>query len=424
MALLKQNEGFIYALKDTRRSLEHCTLIFPHDSIHGLKLPAICLLQTSEGQKDYCYLVTITKKMSVSTFDTRLTFKKFRLLKHSSFDEIKKAFTGIRCQKLWDEKVKKLNGLSLLTPKLSSSLLKVLADDEGNQAAIEAAASLFPKINPKSNHSWAQEDAILGAMKAFGIKNDITPDKILLKKGSTSALGTMGVYLYEDNVVHADATELPGFERITSDMTGKAVFSKGDEQLIIYTANKLPLEKMLGVDLIYINNTKGSIVMLQYKMLEEANSDNGKDWIYRPDAQLKDEIARMNIPRCKINDNEYRMEPNPFYFKFVKRKLNNNTEMSFVLTLGHLKKVMQNPTFIGPKGGLKISYDQLKGHFLKNEDFINLLRSGYIGTYSSETDALKIIVDEVSKGNKALVIAWQQFNKRDTNKLTTDIGES
>ena len=52
-------------------------------------------------------------------------------------------------------------------------------------------------------------------------------------------------------------------------VTGLAVFKNGNERLDVYTANKGPLEKMLGVDLIYMNETVGNTVMVQYKPPQE-----------------------------------------------------------------------------------------------------------------------------------------------------------
>lgn len=78
---------------------------------------------------------------------------------------------------------------------------------------------------------------------------------------------------------------------------------------------------MLGVDLIYINETRGNIVMVQYKMLEENKRQHEADWLFRPDKQLRDEIARMKIPDIEGTLADYRLSRNPFFFKFVKRKI-------------------------------------------------------------------------------------------------------
>ena len=230
------------------------------------------------------------------------------------------------------------------------------------------------------------------------------PSEVALKRGASSGLSLIGAYLYEDNVVHADATQLPGFDAIASDVTGRAVFQKGDERLVIYTANKLPLEKMLGVDLIYINETRGSVVMVQYKMLKEAKGD----WQFRPDKQLRDEIARMNIPAIHATPADYRLSRNPFFFKFVKRKIMDDSHQSFLVSLDHLNQILAATAAKGPKGGVRMSYDALDGTYLREADMIGLIRSGYVGTHGAETTALKTIIDAVAKGDKAVVLAWQQ----------------
>ena len=109
--------------------------------------------------------------------------------------------------------------------------------------------------------------------------------------------------------------------RSPADVTGRAVFQKRDERLVIYTANKLPLEKMLGVDLIYINETRGNIVMLQYKMLEEdkQESDN-RDWLFRPDQQLRDEIARMRLPDFEGSLSDYQAESQSIFLQICEAK--------------------------------------------------------------------------------------------------------
>jgi hypothetical protein len=37
---------------------------------------------------------------------------------------------------------------------------------------------------------------------------------------------------------------------VKSDLSGRAVFRKGEEELEVFSANKRPLEKVMGVDLV------------------------------------------------------------------------------------------------------------------------------------------------------------------------------
>lgn len=402
------DEGLSESLHESRQGFEHLTIVRPHWQFKDLKLPTVCILEIQEYGGLRCYLATATRKAAVSTFDTRLTIKKLRPISSSSFKEIEANVAEAQMKRRLSRRLPVDGGFSPLSPKLSSLLIEQLARDQENQVALDTALALLPRLRRTPQINWAQEDAIDTAIAAFGIQGNSIPEEVRLKRGSTSGLAQIGTYLYEDNVVHADASQLPGFETISQDITGRAVFKKRDERLIIYTANKLPLEQMLGVDLIYVNETKGNIVMVQYKMLEEAESeDETSDWLYRPDTQLREEVARMQLPAFQGDLTDYRLSRNPFYFKFVKRKVVEDSHQSFLVSLDHLNQILASPDARGPRGGIRLSYNALDGTYLREAEMVSLIRSGYIGTHRAETEALATIISEVSRGNKAMVLAWQ-----------------
>jgi hypothetical protein len=409
MILIRFDESFSESLHNSRQGFEHLTIVKPHSVLQDCKLPTLCLMEIQEQGATRCYLATATRKIAVSTFDTRLTLKKLRPIKPSSLQEVGGKLTDTRMKRMFSERIPSEGNFANLSPKLSGQLIETLAADSENQAALDTALSQLPKLRQAPNANWAQEDAIQSAMDAFGIRGNVVPVEVVLKRGASSGLSLIGAYLYEDNVVHSDASHLPGFVVIASDVTGRAVFQKGDERLVIYTANKLPLEKMLGVDLIYINETRGNVVMIQYKMLKEGKQQGGnRDWMFSPDPQLHKEIARMKIPDIQATPTDYRLSRNPFFFKFVKRKIVDDSHQSFLVSLDHFNQILAAPAAKGPKGGVRMSYDALDGTYLREADMIGLIRSGYVGTHSAETAALKVIIDAVAKGNKAMVLAWQQ----------------
>lgn len=411
LILIRFDEMFSDSLHKSRQGFEYLTMVKPHFALQALKLPTICLLEIQEGDATKCYLATATRKTPVSTFDSRLTIKKLRALHPDSIQAIEALISDSRMKRLLGDRLPDEGGIVSLSPKLSAHLVEILASNSENQSALDTAISLLPRLRRVTNTpcSWAQQDAIRSAMSAFGLQSNAMPDQVVLKRGAASGLGLIGAHLYEDNVVHSDASRLPGFDAISADVTGRAVFQKRDERLVIYTANKLPLEQMLGVDLIYINETRGNIVMLQYKMLEEDKQDSdSRDWLFRPDQQLRDEIARMRLPNFDGSLSDYRLSRNPFFFKFVKRKIVDDTHQSFLVSLDHLNQVLAAPGAKGPKGGVRLSYKALDGTYLREADMLGLIRSGYIGTHKAETTALATIIQEAAKGNKAVVLAWQQ----------------
>lgn len=409
MILIRFDKTFSESLRNSRQGFEHLTMAKPHLALQTAKLPTLCLLEIYEGNATKCYLGTATGKTAISTFDSRLTIKKLRALKCDSLKGIESLISNSRMKRILNERLPGEGEIITLSPKLSTNLIEIFAADSENHPALDAALSLLPNLRRVTNSDWAQENAIQSAMAAFGIRGNAEPEEVLIKRGASSGLGLIGAHLYEDNVVHADASRLPGFDAISSDVTGRAVFQMRDERLIIYTANKLPLEQMLGVDLIYINETRGNIVMLQYKMLEEEKLNNdSQDWLFRPDQQLLDEISRMRIPKIAGTLSDYRLNRNPFFFKFVKRKIVDNSHQSFLVTLDHLNNILASADARGPRGGVRLSYEALDGTYLREADMLSLIRSGYVGTHRAETEALATIIHEAAKGNKAIVLAWQQ----------------
>ena len=409
LVLIRFDELFSEALHNTQQGFEHLTIAKPHIVFQEIKPPTICLLEIREGAATKCYMGTVTGKTTASTFDSRLTIKKLRALRPDSLQGMEALISDRRMKRLMRERLPDAGGVSKLSPKLSSTLIEILAANSENQLALDAALSLLPQMRRVTNTFWAQKDAIQLAIDAFGIQGNAIPDQVVLKSGTPSGLSLIGAHLYEDNVVHSDASRIPGFDAISADVTGRAVFQKGDERLVIYTANKLPLERMLGVDLIYINETRGSIVMVQYKMLEEDTSDDeSRDWIFRPNQQMQDEIDRMRLPNFNGSLNDYRMSRNPFFFKLVKRRIVDDKVQSFFVSLDHLNHLLASPESRGTRGGVRISYEALDGTYLRKNDMLGLIRSGYVGTHRAETEVLATIIQEVARGNKAVVLAWQK----------------
>lgn len=412
--LIHFDKVFSESLYNSRQGFEHLTIVKPHSVFQDFKLPTVCLLEIHGSDATNCYLATATRKMAVSTFDSRLTIKKLRPINFPSMQMIEDKIDDKRMKKFFFKRIPPEGEFSHLSQKLSSKIIEIVSQNPDNQPALDTALSLLPRLRRTPNINWAQEDAIQSALGVFGIRGNAIPDQVALKRDSVSGLSLIGSYLYEDNVVHSDASRLPGFDAIANDVTGRAVFQKRNERLVIYTANKLPLEKMLGVDLIYINETRGNIVMVQYKMLEENEQKNGiSDWIFRPDQQLINEIVRMKLPSFGGPPKDYRLSRNPFFFKFVKRRIVDEVQHSFFISLDHLNQILASPEKNGPRGGIRISYKALNGTYLREADMLSLIRSGYIGTHRSETMVLAAIINEVAKGNRAVVLAWHQKMQRD-----------
>ena len=275
----------------------------------------------------------------------------------------------------------------MLPEGTSFHLIGLLRKEPENRQTFEVLDALLAE---KKTSNLLREMPITDALKIFGLSNE-EPDEVL------------DVHLLEDNVIAEDARKLPSFELIASEATGRTVFKKRDERLVIYTANRTKLEQILGVDLIYVNETRGNIVMLQYKMLEKSNE--GSDYIFRSNQQLKEEIKRMKIPESKVSVSDYRLSSDPFFFKFVNR---NSVSGMCIVSLDHLNHILCSPEAKGPRGGVRISYEALSGTYLRQDDITSLIRSGYIGAHRAQSEALSAIISKVAEGDRDIVLAWQQ----------------
>jgi hypothetical protein len=388
------------------------TCAFKHSDFDEVILPTVCIIQAGEDDTE-CYLGVAYSKTAVSTFDTRLTFQKLNASSIKSFSEIYSKIENQRLRSHFREP--ELGKLIKLSPKVSQSIVTWLAQRAEDAEALSSVHSLLFKRKNLSDHRWSQSLAIRSAMSAFGLRLNDTPTTLVIKKDGDSELDYLGVSLYEDNVVHEDSRHFSDFSLTKSDVTGKAVFEKGNERLVVYTANKLPLEKMLGVDLIYINEIQGNTIMIQYKMLEPEKDKDGKtnDWIYRPDGQLQSELERMALPELAKEFSDYRLNRTPFYMKFVKRKVEDTTPQSYIISVDHLKQHLKTPAAKGSRGGIRISYERLGGTYLRETEMNSLIQSGYIGCHSAETDALHPIIAAVAQGHRSLVIAWQESMKKE-----------
>lgn len=417
LLLVRFNEYSSESLLNSRKGLNHFTFTRPHREFGSFKFPTLCIVETSacDCNPTECFIGVITYKSAVSTFDSRATVSKLRGINIPSLRFLGEKITDRHFTTLFENLLPVGEGVSVLKPKLSSHIIEILATDDYNQNALITAARQLPNLLPKPDAVWSQENAIHTALAAFGLDRTAIPSEVVIRRGSSTCLADFGTYILEDNVISRDASHIPGFSLIEKDLTGRALFKRGEDHLEVYTANRGPLEEMLGVDLIYLNETQGNIVMLQYKMLEEALNRDGKgsDWIFRQDRQTIREIHRMRLPPLRAKADDYRLNANPFYFKFVNRRVTNKSPQSILVSLDHLKQLKRSPCARGPRGGVRVSYQALGGTYLREPDIISLIRSGYIGTHRVAFNALKNLIYEVSRGNKSLVLAWKKSVHRE-----------
>jgi hypothetical protein len=407
LILLRFESGEHEFLVNSRFGYGEFTFARAHDVVAKLKVPAPCLIFASADGENEAYFGAISTRGPITTLDSRLKVRRGASIEPTTESALVRLVRVPEFKSVLAKRLKKASPVIYLSPKLSEHLVGRLASIASNQGALRSVASSLVKPRYFRGNAALQDDALRSAFATFGLGSRDRATRLELIRGRESSLSRVEVM--EDAVIEHDARSSPGFKLVGSDLTGRAVFEKAGETLEVITANRRPLERCLGVDLIYFNKTKQNIVMLQYKML---NPLQAGDWIYRPDAQLNKEIGRMDkfLKAHAPSANEYRMNPSVFYLKFVK----NNALISsgaIITPLDHFKKLRADRSMKGPRNGLRVSYKSLNGRYLRQAPFFDLIRAGYIGAYAKTTRELMSLIAAILGGNHAVVTAIQSRSR-------------
>ncbi len=386
------------ALEDTRRHGARFTLNFRHRIARVAKARSLALIDVEGADLRFGI---VRSRQAISSLDSRVAFDFVDAIDPHRLTQLLRAVetgalrqTVARLRASTDE-------ITTVSSQLGYSMVGQLAAEDDNAPALRRILAWLGGRGRMENAVVMQHDALKLAISAFGGDGEAYS---LAVRAPTALASTR---LLEDAVIEHDARWLPGWTMDSSDMTGRARFSKHDGELEIYTANRRPLEKLLGVDLIYLNERRGALVMLQYKMLEQ-DRDLGDGWQVRIDGQFMDELERMRRFDADLNsEGPYRLHPGAFFVKMVKRHA-AATAAGIVISLGHFDHILDNGGFRGSRGGMRVDHDELNGHYLRSEAFVELVRSGYVGTRGATTDHLRTLIEASLSEGRAVVAAIQQ----------------
>ena len=437
LVLIRLDEKDSGNLFDSRGGFNEFTFARSHDLLSDISTPTACLIfnaapawTRSAGEEPYAHFGIVSSKGPVTTLETRIKIRRgVRVTPASPGGLVALLETGAQASHL-RRKLESGSPVSVLSPKLSAAVIDALASIPTNLGAVQSVAESLYAPRRFSNFAAMQEDAVQTALKAFGLGASDRAERVELVDGRPTALAripleedafedampseriamqSVRVPLVEDSVIEHDARTVPGYTLTSSDLTGRAVFKKAGETLQVITANRRDLEHVFGVDLIYLNLTKQNIVMVQYKMLNP-NRREGEptDWLYRPDADIADQIAKMKrfAEQHVRGPREYRLSPQVFYLKFVKRDAAFSNG-SIITPIDHYEQLLTDPACRGERDAVRISYDSLRGRYMRQGAFVDLIKSGYIGAYACGTDHMAALIQAVLDGDRAVVAAIQ-----------------
>lgn len=394
-------------LESSHLGVNGFTKALPKDSLKDAKGVPLCLISMGTGEN--LYLGLIGSRSNITTFDVRIKIERATEIRPSSTAGLLRLVTEQPHAGNLRRRLSSSGSVKVLSPKLGAHLVERLASIDENRDAMRAVVESLSAPGEFRGPAALQESAVRGALKAFGLYSGDQASSLQLVGDRETTLSGMGG-ITEDSVIEHDARSVPDYDLFGSDLTGRAVFQRGNERLEVFTANRGPLERVFGVDLIYLNLTRRNIVMVQYKMLEPSRTGAAdKDWIYRPDPDLDEQIRRMRkfTKTHRPAGREYRLNPAVFYLKFVKRD-SSIKKGGFILPVEHFEKLRNDPVCRGPNDGLRVSWESLDGRYLREAAFFDLIRSGYIGSHAETTADTKTLIEWVLKCGKSAVAAIQK----------------
>jgi hypothetical protein len=232
--------------------------------------------------------------------------------------------------------------------------------------------------------------------------------------------GLKQIRLREDQMITNDLMKLPGYEILKTSAHNSVVFGNSQSKLTVVVANRLPLEEQLGVDLIYFNETFHCFLMIQYKTMEKEREEA----VFRfPNKQLTLEIERMKeilnlLKECPANNTAdgYRLTENPFFLKMCPRIVFEPDNIGLVkgmyLPLEYWELIIQHPTLVGPKGGNRLGYSNVRRYF-DNTEFITIASNGWIGTNINQSSMLEAAIKSTLENGRTAILAIKQvLNKK------------
>ncbi|MFC1935902.1 hypothetical protein ACFLX9_04015 [Chloroflexota bacterium] len=322
IAILKFSLDEWEQLRESRRGVSEFAIARAHALLENVRVPTPCLVQGSNDNENssQLYFGLVSSRQPITTLESRIKIRRVVQIQPQSITELVRLIRKEPFARNLKQRLGANASVVTLSPKLSSHLLGRLSSIEANRGAMRTVAESLAAPKYYRSPAALQEDAVRTALRAFGLAPNDQAASLDLVQGRETSLARISIV--EDSVIEHDARDVPGYDLVQHDLTGRAVFERGNERLEVFTANRRPLERVFGVDLVYLNTTRQNIVMLQYKMLEPLRKDGTiTDWIYRPDAKLDGEIGRMRdfASQCRPGLHEYRLNPDVYYLKFVKR---------------------------------------------------------------------------------------------------------
>lgn len=312
----------------------------------------------------------------------------------------------------------------VLPPKTLGATVDVLVQfDPSLRARLarysEARRKRLSQFSESERENLAlQKETLTTALAIANIPTDAVLDWSPPEESFSFLDGLPGAQVREDAMLAVDHGVMPGFDFESGTQVASKTFVSASDpklRLTVVMANRLPLEKQTGSDLIYYNEKYKSFVLVQYKAMEKEGEASVYRWRDIETDDLVKEIKRMDeVVReiSKLGDDGsmegFRLHQNPFFLKICPRAVLNPDDKGLFkgmyIPLEYWKRFQGDARSVGPKGGRYVSFENV-GRRLANRDFVPLVAGAWVGTTIPQSAVLAKLIREVLATNKTVTLA-------------------
>lgn len=230
---------------------------------------------------------------------------------------------------------------------------------------------------------------------------------------------------HEDRQIDHDAETMLGWISEKTHHHSWRLFTGFGQRLYVANANADTAESTLGIDLIYYNESRQSLILIQYKRMRP-----GKEGYYYPDddKRLPGQLQRMEavdryVAMSAGGVRDFRMVTSPSWLKICQAQsyIPNTADMipGMYFTREQFQRLRADPRLRGERGGVRFGYANVPS-YLDNTMFNRLVETGLIGTSGTSTDLLRQQIIRSFNGQKSLVVAalyGEDMNQSERNSV-------
>ena len=304
-----------------------------------------------------------------------------------------------------------------LTPALGEHTLAAARELSAALAAMldEREAQRAPVPGRRGARMREERDAITLAVEMSGL--DLAPTELIRRTPDTRPALGFAAFLdeatedNEDDLISADVRRFDPNGQLTEYTASKARFTDGRGfALTIINVNRRPIEKTLGVDLVYWDETHDVFTLIQYKRLTKrepaAAATAALPWAYAKRADIKKALALMDVGLHVAQAADWRMTTSPFWFKFVRTDAFQPNELAVLkgmyVPADFLRLALDDGSLqTGPQAGFQITYANTA--YISRGPFIDLVRRGLVGTAGSQTSRVRDIIFDLAEKREVIV---------------------